>query len=197
MLQLSEDEVYSGCQSQRQEEGRGGGQVADQKIQFRANAEVDLLYKVPLSCFPLFSLKTVQKKNILQNLLSVFGVISSKTEDPYLSQLQGQIRLQKLLRIHHSPGFVLCMYDCISSCEIGGSAQGAESRLQHFSTCIIIQHNLPGSSFEDDPAIEGRGHEIVPLRGLRGLLHRRSGNTSHQGTSWDCHTSSCSNCLPF
>lgn len=29
MLLLSEDEVYSGCQSQRQEEGGGRGQVAD------------------------------------------------------------------------------------------------------------------------------------------------------------------------
>lgn len=58
MLLLSEDEARRGCQSPWQEEkGRGRGQVGDYKIQFRAIEGVDLLYKLPLSSSPHFSVR--------------------------------------------------------------------------------------------------------------------------------------------
>ncbi len=151
MLLLSEDEVYSGCQSPWQEE-KGGRQ--DYKIQFRAIEGVDLLYKVPLSCFPFFSLR--RKHTCIHTLskicyrifsLCVFVVISSKTEDPYLSQLQGQAKIQMLLIIHRSLVFVLSMYDYTSACVIGRGAWGREPHLQHFSTCIIIQPSLCREEF--------------------------------------------------
>lgn len=59
---------------------------------------------------------------------------------------------------------MLSLYDWVSMCEVGPCAWSDKSRLQLFSAYIIIrQAHSTGFLLEDDPAAEGRGHEIVPL----------------------------------